>query len=111
MVNELTRRFEALLTPTPRGSRPTDDDFLTALERVTEQQKREPHNLQLARWLDLAQNMASQSLTFHRPCAVCCANALERSEKWTDDDWHAAYRDALSTICLEAPHVVTISEN
>ena len=105
-MRQLTERFAALLTPTPR---PTKEDFLDAFERFTKRQRTEPRHLQLARWLELAPRVSSQSP--RRPCAVCGATAVEVEDTWVDNDWHASHRDSLDTICLEAPHVVTLSES
>ncbi len=107
-MRELADRFGALLAPTPRPSRVTDDDFLATAERFTEQQRKEPRYLQLARWLELAPLVSSEAP--RRACAVCGATAVEVEETWTGTDWDASYRSSLNTICIEAPHVVTLLE-
>ena len=109
VMRKLFERFGALLTPKPRLSRATDDDFLVTQERFTERRRSEPRYLQLARWLDLAKGVSSQSR--RRTCAVCGATAVEVTESWIDNDWHGSYRDTLNTLCLEEPHVVTLSES
>ena len=104
----LEDRFGTLLAAAPRPARATEEDFLAAFDRFTARQRTEPGHLQLARWLELAGLVSSQAP--HRPCPVCGASAVDVEEQWVDTDWDASQRESLTSLCLEAPHVVTLLE-
>lgn len=106
-LRELSDRFEALLQPAPKPVAFDAQRFASARERFNRQLGHEPTHLQLLRWLELAP-VAFESAPETSPCALCGDCAVQVTEEWTDDDWHAGQHSQAHALCLAEPHVVTL---
>ncbi|MFT3709014.1 MAG: hypothetical protein QM817_15310 [Archangium sp.] len=123
LAYEFFARLQHELLGGAQGTQRADDALLLgAIERFEAQAKREPAHLRLRRWLELV-NQALGGRPYvrikrakdggyeSRSCAVCGGAALEIDEGWTGRDWDATQHDALHSVCLAEPHVVTLFEN